>query len=398
VADFSRVLAGPLATMTLADLGATVVKVERPGTGDDTRAWGPPWTDDSSSYFEGLNRTKRSIALDLDDPSDHRAAVELVRRADVMVENFRPGVLARHGLDYEQARGINPGLVHASISGFGSDGGAQLPGYDFIVQAVGGLMSITGTADGDPMKVGVALVDALAAKDAVIGIMAALRHRELTGRGQQVEVNLLSSLFGGLANQLSGYLATGQSPTRLGNSHPSIAPYQTLRCADALLAVAVGTDAQFRVFTGVLGLPDLGHDPAYATNAARVAHRESLVGHLEGALAARNAADWESSLLAAGIACGRVNDIAGAVGHATGLGLSPLLDVGDGHPPQARLPITFSAARTTCPAPPPRLDEHADEVRAWLKDPVPVPLPALRDEADGTRTLIRSPASPEESS
>ncbi|GAA2801270.1 CoA transferase [Saccharopolyspora taberi] len=369
VADFSRVLAGPYATMLLADLGATVIKVERPGTGDDTRSWGPPWTEHSSSYFESVNRGKRSIALDLADPADREAARELVRRADVLVENFRPGSLARHGLDYDSAQALNPRLVYASISGFGSGAGADLPGYDFVVQALGGLMSITGDPDGPPTKVGVALVDVLTGKDAALGIMAALRQRETTGRGQHVEVNLLSSLLGSLVNQLSGLLATGVAPERMGNRHPSIAPYETLRCEDAFLAVAIGNDVQFRRLTETLGLVGMADDPRYATNAQRVANRTSMAERLENVLGARTAADWQDRLQRAGIACGQVNDLSRAVHYAESLGLRPMVDPGDGAIMQARMPIDFSDSASAKPSPPPRLGEHGDRIRAWLSDP-----------------------------
>ncbi|MER7078374.1 CaiB/BaiF CoA transferase family protein [Saccharopolyspora kobensis] len=368
VADFSRVLAGPYATMLLADLGATVIKVERPGTGDDTRTWGPPWTEHSSSYFESVNRGKRSIALDLGDPQDRATAHDLVRRADVLVENFKPGSLARHGLDHAAARELNPRLIYTSISGFGSDGGAELPGYDFVVQALGGLMSITGEADGPPMKAGVALVDVLTGKDAALGIMAALRHREATGEGQHVEVNLLSSLLASLVNQMSGLLTTGTAPRRMGNRHPSIAPYETLRCEDAFLAVAVGNDGQFRKLCGALGLLGLPDDERFATNAQRVAHRDELVRQLENVLGARTAADWQERLQGLGIACGQVNDLAQAVHYAESLGLRPLVDPGDGATMQVRMPIDFSAHGSAEVTPPPLLGEHGKEVLAWLED------------------------------
>jgi crotonobetainyl-CoA:carnitine CoA-transferase CaiB-like acyl-CoA transferase len=383
VADFSRVLAGPLATMTLADLGATVIKVERPGSGDDTRAWGPPWTTHASSYFECVNRSKRSVVLDLADPDDRAKAQELARRADVVVENFRPGVLGKYGLDYESVRAANPGVIYCSITGFGREGGAHLTGYDFVVQAVGGLMHITGHPDGEPTKVGVALVDVLTGKDAVIGILAALRHRERTGEGQRVEVDLFSSCLGALVNQAAGYLATGRSPGRLGNQHPSIAPYQTLRCADGLLAVAVGNDAQFRVFTRILGRPELADDPRFATNPARVEHRDELAAALEAALAARRVAEWEADLRAAGIPCGQVNDIGQAIAFATELGLEPVHDLGEEYLPQVRNPVRLSATPPAAPAPPPRLGEHTDEVLAWLSTPDgPLP-PPLRAAAGG---------------
>lgn len=242
VADFSRVLAGPLAAATLADLGAEVIKVERPGVGDDTRHWGPPWTATSSSYFECANRSKESVELDLADPGDLAVAHELAGRCDVLIENFRAGTLDRYGLGYDAVAARNPGVVYASITGFGSAEGADLAGYDFLVQAVGGLMSITGPP-GEPTKAGVALVDVLTSKDAVVGILAALRARETIGRGQRVEVNLLSSLLGSLANQASAYLATGSAPGAMGNQHPSIAPTRPCKLETATSRSAAATTA-----------------------------------------------------------------------------------------------------------------------------------------------------------
>src|SRR5436190_24102117 len=251
VADFSRVLAGPLATMILGDLGAEIIKVEHPEGGDDTRRWGPPWASDGeSSYFLGLNRNKRSVALDLKDPGDLAAAADLARRADVLIENFRPGVTARFGLDEPTVRAANPGVVYCSILGIGR---GDVAGYDFLAQAVGGLMSITGDPDGEPRKVGVALVEVMAGLHATIWIHAVIRHRERTGEGQLVEVDLLSTTLFALANQASGYLTAGVVPGRMGNRHPSIAPYETLATADAPLVIAVGNDAQFRTFCRVLG-------------------------------------------------------------------------------------------------------------------------------------------------
>jgi crotonobetainyl-CoA:carnitine CoA-transferase CaiB-like acyl-CoA transferase len=369
VADFSRVLAGPLATATLADLGATVVKVERPGTGDDTRHWGPPWTDTSSSYFECANRGKQSIALDLADPSDREVAQQLARRADVLVENFKPGALARHGLDYESVSHENSRVVYCSISGFGSGGGRELPGYDFLVQAVGGLMSVTGDPEGVPLKVGVALVDVLTSKDAQVGILAALRARDRSGRGQHVEVNLLSSLLASLVNQASGYLTTGKAPGRMGNQHPSIAPYETLRCRDGLLAVACGNDGQFRRLATVLDAPDLADDPRFARNGDRVAHRAALVARLEASLLLRDAEVWVKELTAAGVPAGLVGDVASAFRLATDLGLDPVVDVGPGHPAQVRHPIRYSDTPVTTYRPPPRLDEHRPDVLRWTATP-----------------------------
>jgi crotonobetainyl-CoA:carnitine CoA-transferase CaiB-like acyl-CoA transferase len=385
VADFSRVLAGPLATMTLADLGATVVKVERPGAGDDTRQWGPPWTPAASSYFECVNRSKYSVELDLADPADRAAAAELAARADVIVENFRPGGLAGYGLDYESVSSVNPGVVYCSISGFGADAGAALPGYDFVVQAVGGLMSITGTADGPPQKVGVALVDVLTGKDATLGILAALAARARTGRGEHVEVALLTSLLGGLVNQAAGYLTTGRPPGRMGNRHPSIAPYETLRCADGLLAVACGNDRQFGRLADVLGRPGLAEDDRFASNASRVAHREELVAELEAALAAAPAAEWEARLNGVGVPAGPVNDIGTAIAHADQLGLRPLLDLGADTVPQVRHPVRYTRSSTAEAAPPPKLGEHNAQVRDWLTRPGSEPLPhpsALGEKAE----------------
>lgn len=370
VADFSRVLAGPLATSMLADLGARVVKVERPGAGDDTRQWGPPWTANSSSYFEAANRSKESVTLDLGDSADLVLARELARRADVVVENFKSGALDRRGLGYDEVSAANPGVVYCSITGFGSAGGKDLAGYDFLVQAVGGLMSITGDPDGDPMKVGVALVDVLTAKDATIGILAALHARERSGAGQRVEVNLLSSLLGSLANQASSYLATGVAPARMGNAHPSIAPYELLRCADGPLAVACGNDGQFRRLAEVVGEPALAHDPRFATNAARVTHRPELVAALEARLAAATAAAWADRLSAAGVPAGRVGSVADGLALATDLGLEPLVDVGPDAPAQVRHPISYSRNPVTAYAAPPRLGAHSDEIRRWLS-PVP---------------------------
>lgn len=371
VADLSRVLAGPLASSWLADLGATVVKVERPGSGDETRSWGPPWTERTSSYFESANRSKRSVALDLTDDTDAALARELCRRADVVLENFRTGSLDRYGLGYADVSAGNPGVVYCSITGFGAGAGAALPGYDFVVQAVGGLMSITGDPDGEPRKVGVALVDVLTSKDAVIGILAALRARDRDGRGQHVEVNLLSSLLGGLVNQASGYLATGRSPRRMGNRHPSIAPYETLRCRDGLIAVACGNDGQFARLTSVLGIPELAADARFSTNPARLQHRDEMVAALEARLAGDGTAAWEERLLAAGVPAGRVRTVAEAIELADALGLDPLCHNGEGALPQVRHPVGYSRTTVVPPAPPPLLGEHDDDVRSWLSSPDP---------------------------
>jgi formyl-CoA transferase len=378
VADFSRVLAAPLASMTLADLGATVIKVESPVGGDDTRAWGPPWTaTHTSSYYESVNRSKRSLRLDLADAGDRALAHELVRRADVVLENFLPGKLLRFGLDASQTLQLNPRVVHCSVTGFGSRGGAAMPGYDFVVQALGGLMSITGEPGGEPMKVGVAMVDVLTGKDATIGILAALRSREIDGKGMHVEVNLLSSLVGALANQAGAFLATGQSPRAMGNVHPSIAPYQTLRCADGWIAVACGNDRQFGAFVDELGLSALATDPRFASNADRVNHRLDLVPRLENALRLETAAAWEARLSPRGVPAGCVRDLAGAFELADQLGLDMRHPMPDGHPDQVAHPVSYSGFTPQPPATPPQHGQHDQDVRRWLAGPSTAALPSI---------------------
>lgn len=364
VADFSRVLAGPMATMMLADMGARVIKVERPEVGDETRQWGPPFTEDGTTYFESVNRSKESIALDLTDDDDLGLARELVDRADVVIHNFRPGTMERIGLGHREASGTNPGLVYCSISGFGEDAGRDLPGYDFVVQAASGLMGITGNP-GEPSKVGVALVDVLTGKDAVIGILAALNARERTGRGDHVRVSLLSSSLAAMVNQGQAALATGRAPRSMGNRHPSIAPYETLACADGMLAVACGNDGQFARLAAVLGTPELAGDPRFATNTDRVAHRDELVEQLEGLLAAGSMAQWEQLLAEQRVPARRVGSVLDGIALATELGLEPTVEVGRGGR-QIRHPIDYRNATVTEPSEPPTLGQHSQELRRWL--------------------------------
>jgi len=387
VADFSRVLAGPFATMHLADLGATVVKVERPGTGDDTRAWGPPFASDGqSAYFRSVNRNKRSVALDLGSTDGRAAAEALVRRADVLVENFLPGTMEKFGLGWEQARELNPRLVYCSITGFGRDGGAELAGYDFVVQAVGGLMSVTGERDGPPLKVGVALVDVLTGQFALAGILAALHARHRTGGGQRVEVDLLSSLLAGLVNQSSAYLTTGVAPGRLGNAHPSIAPYETLRTADRPLAVGAGNDRLFAALCRVLDRPDLVTDPRFATNADRVAHRSALIDALESVLARGTAAWWAERLRAAGVPAGPVQDIGEAFAYAESLGLAP---VAPGPVPTTANPIRLSDTPVRYRTPPPDVGADTADVLDWLGTSPPAELWSF--EGAGAPPTLESP-------
>ncbi|CAN5303957.1 CoA transferase [soil metagenome] len=359
IADFGRVLAGPYATMLLADLGAEVIKIERPGAGDDTRRWGPPWAGEDSTYFLSVNRNKQSVALDLRDSDDLRVATDLVRRADVVVENFLPGALDALGMGYDQVRQDNPALVYCSITGSGAASG--LPGYDLVAQAVGGLMSITGPDATTPTKVGVAMVDVIAGLHAAVGILAALRHRDRTGEGQRVEVNLLSSCLSALVNQAAGYVGAGVIPHAMGNLHPSIAPYQAFDSADRPLVLAVGNDGQFAALCAVLGLDELVSDPRYTDNTARVAHRDQLAGELTTALAADTADGWFQRLSAVGVPCGPINDLADAIAFAGRVGLEPVVEIDDPRRPhpvrQVANPITLGVTPMSYRTAPPRLGE-----------------------------------------
>jgi crotonobetainyl-CoA:carnitine CoA-transferase CaiB-like acyl-CoA transferase len=370
VADFSRVLAGPYATMLLADLGADVVKVEGP-YGDDTRSWSPPVRDGISTYYLGVNRNKRSIALDLADEDDAVVARRLAARADVMIENFRPGGLTRFGLDYDAVSASNPAVVYASISGFGSGpSGAKLPGYDLIVQAISGLMSLTGDPDGPPYRAGISVFDVMAGLHATIGVLAALRTRADSGRGQHVEVNLMSSALSGLVNQSSAYVAGGTVPFRMGNSHPSLFPYEPFPCADRDLIITAGNNSQFRKLVEVLGAPELADDPRFARNEDRTANRDDLRPLLAQRLQERTAAEWFDTIIAVGVPCGPINTVDGGFAFAESIGLDPVVVLGDGADavPSARNPITFSETPVRYDRPPPALDQHGAEIRAWLRE------------------------------
>jgi len=395
VADFSRILAGPYATMLLADMGAEVVKVEGPA-GDDTRSWQPPVRDEVSTYYLGVNRNKRSVALDLKDADDLAAARELARRADIVIENFKSGGLARFGLDYDTVAATNPRVVYASITGFGSQpGGAELPGYDLIVQAISGLMSLTGDPQGEPYRAGISVFDVMAGLHATIGVLAALNSRHETGRGQHVEVNLLSSALSGLVNHASAVVAGGVVPFRMGNSHPSLFPYEPLPCAggvvpfrmgnshpslfpyeplpcaDGDLIITAGNNGQFRKLAEVLGVPGLADDPRFARNEDRTANRDQLRPLLVERLQTRSKLDWFTDIIAAGVPCGPINTVDQGVAFAEGIGLDPVVEVGEGADavPMVRNPITFSGTPVGYRLPPPGLDEHGAEVRAWLSTP-----------------------------
>jgi crotonobetainyl-CoA:carnitine CoA-transferase CaiB-like acyl-CoA transferase len=365
VADFSRVLAGPLCTMTLGDLGADVVKVERPDGGDDTREWGPPWHDEGATYYLGLNRNKRSVTFDLKDPADLALAQRLAGRADVVVESFRPGTIDRLGLGYDDVSAANPGVVYCSISAFGTgERAAALPGYDLLLQAMSGLMSVTGESDGRPLKVGAALIDMICGLHAANAILAALHARTTTGAGQQVHVSLMDSALAALLNQGSGFLNAGVVPGRLGNRHPSITPYETFRAADGDFAVACGNDSLFRRLCAAIGRPELPDDDRYATNGARLEHRDALTADLEAAFAGADAAEWVARLGEAGVPAGPINDVGEAFAFAEDLGLEPWVDV-DGVR-TVRPAMTLRSTPASVRRRPPRLGEHDAEIRAWL--------------------------------
>ena len=364
VADFSRVLAGPFATMMLADFGADVIKIESP-VGDETREWAPPLAPDGqSAYFGSVNRNKRSVVCDLSTDEGRNVARNLALTADVVVENFRPGVMSKFGLDYDSLREHNPGVIYCSITGFGStEAGAELAGYDLLVQAMSGLMSITGQPDGEPTKVGVALVDVLCGQNAVAGILLALRAREhqADGHGQRVEVDLMSTALAALVNQASNALATGSAPTRMGNAHPSIAPYELFATADRPVILAVGSDRHFRHLCAALGLEALADDERFDTNPHRVAHRALLKIELEAVLATRTCDLWVESLRAAGIPVGPVNSVIDALSFADEIGLEPLVTISENgrSVTSVRSPIRLSESPPRYELAPPRLGEHS---------------------------------------
>ena len=370
VADLSRILAGPYCSMLLADMGATVIKVEGPG-GDDTRSWMPPVKDGISTYYLSINRNKRSVVLDFRDANDRALAAELLRRADVAIENFKPGALAKFGLDHETAARTNPGLVYLSISGFGTAEGAWLPGYDLIVQAVSGLMSLTGDPDGQAYRAGISVFDVMAGLHGLVGILAALHQRSETGMGQHVEVNLLSTAMSGLVNQTAAYTTAGVVPMRMGNAHPSLFPYETMPTADRDMIITAGNDRQFRSLCEVLGIPEVADDPRFRTNADRTDRREELRPLLLEQLANWQADDLFLALNKAGVPCGPINTIGQGVEFAESLGLVPRVEVGEGDRAVdvVRNPITFRDSDLRYDLPPPLLGEHSDEIREWLRTP-----------------------------
>jgi len=369
VLDLSRILAGPWATQSLADLGADVIKVERPGTGDDTRSWGPPFLENDSSrsaYFCSVNRNKRSLALDLADPEASRVLKRIAARSHVVVENFKQGGLVRYGLDYETLAAENPSLVYCSITGFGQEGPeAARAGYDFMIQGMAGLMSITGEPEGMPMKVGVALSDVLTGLNATVAILAALNHAERTGEGQFIDISLFDVTVASLANQAANYLFTGDSPARLGNAHPNIVPYQVFEAEDGHLILAVGNDAQFRRFCTLAGLKDLANDARFASNDERVRHREELIPVIASAMRKKGVSAWLELLGEKGIPAGPINDIRQAFSEEQALFREisgHLIDEDGTRIPTVRSPLRLSATPTDLRIAPPRVGQHTREI------------------------------------
>ena len=382
VLDLSRVLAGPWCGQLLGDLGADVVKVERPGSGDDTRHWGPPWLPAPSAaqqreatYFVSANRNKRSLGVDLGQPAGQSLVRELAARADVLLENFKTGGLAQYGLDYPSLAALNPRLIYCSITGFGQSGPyARRPGYDFLVQAMGGLMSVTGRPDdepgGGPMKVGVALTDVTTGLYAAVAVLAALQRRQATGRGQHIDLALLDVQVAALANQAAGYLAAGALPQRMGNAHPSIVPYQDFPSADGHSIITVGNDTQFAALCGVLGRPEWATDPRFASNPQRVRHRELLVPWIAELTARRPTRHWVDALQAAGVPGGPINTLEGVFADPQVMARGMRVDMPRGEGPALPLvanPIRLSESPVSYRTPPPGLGEHSREVlRDWL--------------------------------
>jgi crotonobetainyl-CoA:carnitine CoA-transferase CaiB-like acyl-CoA transferase len=365
VLDLSRVLAGPYCTMVLGDLGADVIKVESP-EGDETRTWGPPFAEGESAYYLCINRNKRSIVVDFKTGEGRADLRRLIGESDVLVENFRPGTLSRFALDFESASALNPALIYCSISGFGQTGPLRdKPGYDFMIQAMGGLMSITGEPDGVPMKVGVAVADLFAGQNAVIAILAALQARTQTGRGQHLDISLFDSQVGMLTNVASNYLISGNLPKRYGNAHANIVPYQSFRASDGWFVIAVGNDRQFAKMCEVIGKSELARDSRFTENAGRVEHREALIACLQPVLLTRTVVDWLSALETAGIPCGPINtlDKVFAEPQVGARGMLILMKhPGIGQLPLVGSPLKFSDTPVEYKLPPPRLGEHTDEI------------------------------------
>jgi crotonobetainyl-CoA:carnitine CoA-transferase CaiB-like acyl-CoA transferase len=368
VLDFSRVLSGPLCTMVLGDLGADVVKIEQPGKGDETRGWGPPFVGGDAAYFLSINRNKRSVTLDLSTEEGVRTARALAERADAVVENFRPGLMHRFGLDYETLRRDNPRLVYCSIEAFREDTQTSRPGYDIIMQAICGLMSITGLRDGQPVKVGVALLDVVAGLYAAVGILAALRARVQTGQGSRLTVSLFDTAVAAMVNQAANYLLGGVLPGPMGTEHPNIVPYQMFHASDRPFILAAANDRLFERTCDVIGRPELARDPRYATNGGRVRNRKALIPEVASILRTRRAGEWLEALEAEGVPCAPIRRMDEVFASPEGSGL--LEDVDDPVRGALRLvasPIVFQGQRTATRLLPPALGEHTEEILSELE-------------------------------
>jgi crotonobetainyl-CoA:carnitine CoA-transferase CaiB-like acyl-CoA transferase len=383
--DLSRVLSGPFCTMFLADMGARVIKVERPGTGDETRGFGPPFVGGESTYFLSINRGKESVALDLKHPEGRALAEQLALQADVLVQNFRPGVVDRLGLDHESLSARNPGLVYASVSGFGLEGlpeFSRLPGYDIVVQGLGGIPSVTGAPDGPPSKVGTSIADLVAGFLALHGILLALYARERSGRGQHVDVSMLDGQVTLLTYLATLHWATGEVPPRLGNAHPSIAPYETFAASDGFINIAVANDAHFRGLAEVLGRPDLADDERFATNAARVGARDALKSVIDPIIATRTVEAWLEALSGAGLVCGPIHDVAAALAHPQLAARDMITEME--HPTAGLIkllgsPWKMSGTPVGPTTPPPLLGQHTEAVLGELLGLDAARLAALRE-------------------
>nr|WP_315845683.1 CaiB/BaiF CoA-transferase family protein [uncultured Achromobacter sp.] len=377
VLDLSRILAGPWCTQNLADLGADVIKIERPHVGDDTRAWGPPYLKDGhgrdtseSAYYLSANRNKRSVEADMATAEGAALIRELAAASDILVENFKVGGLKKYGLDYDSLKAINPRLIYCSVTGFGQDGPfAQRPGYDFMIQGMGGLMSITGERDdlpgGGPQKAGVAVTDIVTGMYATVAILAALQERHRSGLGQHLDIALLDSHVALLANQNSNYFNSGVAPTRAGNAHQNVVPYQVFAASDGHLIVATGNESQYRAYCRAIGVPELGDDPRFATNRLRVTHRETLIGILTAIMQEGRRDDWIAKLEAVGVPCGPINNIAQAFAHPQAQARQLRRDLphpAGGTAPVTASPLRFSASPIVYRRAPPMLGEHTEEV------------------------------------
>jgi formyl-CoA transferase len=395
VLDMTRILAGPWCGQMLADLGAEVIKIEKPGEGDDTRSWGPPFlkaADGSNTaeaaYYLAANRGKKSVTVDLTTPQGQKIIRDLAARSDVLLENYKVGQLAKYGLDYENLASLNPGLIYCSITGFGQTGPyAHRAGYDFITQGLSGFMSITGEADdqpgGGPQKAGVAISDLFTGLHAAVGVLAALEQRHRTGHGQHIDLALLDVIVSSMANMNTNYLASGQAPRRWGNAHPNIVPYQTFAVADGHIILAVGNDGQFRKFCAVAGCEHLASDPKFATNPARVAHRAELVPLLGSIMLQQTKQHWIGTLEAAGVPCGPIDSIAEALENPQVLARGMRRDLPHPSAGSVKLvanPIRMSASPTTHTLPPPLLSEHTEEVLRDVLGLGPEQIASLRDQ------------------